>query len=527
MKEILSKVSSRPNKSVNDFNDEERLQEFIKITETGFSGFVYFVVNYVYIYDNQSSGYINFDLWDTDVGAWQNQLDICKMFYEENRVAVLKSRQVGISWLALSYCLFMSVFFPEQQILLLSKGDTEAKALLSRFKRMYGKLPEWMKPENNRQLKNNEQLMELSNGSSVISLPTTGGDSMTFTICLVDEADLIYRSGTTLYQVLLNAEPTIGVKGKLFLISKSDKKRPRSTFKNICRAAMSGKESMYKFGFVPWNVNKDRTAEWYERQRKASFDIDGTLDSLEESYPSDPDEAMTARSSDKKIPFTALRRIFEEREPIPLQLIKNDGLGNLAPFGELRVYLEPQENTKYIILLDPSGGLPHSDDTVITVWDINRVPYKQVLVLSGKIHFSVAASITDTLNGIYGAIGVLYERNNHGHGYQSVMKDNYRNTLLLYNTDEPSNKMAVPEERGFFSTKVGKTIAYSRLEIKIMQQELCIYDRMTFEQLSSIEDSTLSAPKGEYDDHATVIMMLGVVESYLPPSFEMELIKVF
>ena len=173
-----------------------------------------------------------------------------------------------MTWLALAYVLHAMLFTSGSVVLLFSLRDTEATDLLERLKGMYRRLPAWLKfiPFS----EGNDHEWEWPNGSKVRAFPTTAGDSYTATLAVVDEADLV----PDLSRLLGSVKPTIDAGGKLLLLGRVDKKKPESTFKKIYRAAVLGQNG-YKPLFLPWSAGPDRTAEWYEAEKKDSLSSTG------------------------------------------------------------------------------------------------------------------------------------------------------------------------------------------------------------------------------------------------------------
>ena len=265
--------------------------------------------------------------------------------------------------------LYDMLFRPKAVILILSRGEKEAQEQLNRIKEIYHALPYWMKSEVVRDTK---EEWRLANGSVCHSLSSHKGDSFSATHVLIDEAALLYRSNISLKQVLLNLAPTVGQKGKLFLISKTDKSRPESTFTKIYRAAMR-KKTEYTPIFIPYNVVPGRSEEWYKQQRQLSMELDGTLDYVYETYPQNPEEALAPLSVNKRFKKKWLDRCFKEREPL-VHIAGDDVIGEGAeqfdaigmerelPLIEgLKIFDLPEEGESYIVVGDPGEGLSNSD----------------------------------------------------------------------------------------------------------------------------------------------------------------------
>lgn len=244
---------------------------------------LYFVDTYCRVYDALSGAWVPFRLWPAQARA-------LKVIRDNRLVCILKARQLGVTWLALSYALWLMLFHPAATVLLFSRRDDEAIDLLDfRLKGMYALLPPWMKARAVEVDSAHE--WALSNGSRAIAFPTTAGDSYTATLVIGDEFDLVENQDRLLGAV----KPTIDNGGRMLLLSRPDKARPHTAFKNIYRAAKQGLND-WACVFLPWTAHPNRDAAWYEAQRaeigSRTGGEQGTLDVLHEQYPATDAEAL-------------------------------------------------------------------------------------------------------------------------------------------------------------------------------------------------------------------------------------------
>jgi hypothetical protein len=518
----LDTFRRRPDGDPNDYDEQVVVAELVRVSQYSPLNLIYFIVNYCLIYSNDEHKWIPFELWDTDCDPYDNQLDLVQKIFWNQHVASIKSRQIGATWIVLCVFLWLMLFFPRRAILLLSKGEEEAKELMWRLKGIYDHLPEWMKVEKFE--KDSKLEWELSNGSRAKSVSTRGGDSMTFTDALIDEADLIYRSATSLSQVLLNVSPTVGMKGRLVMISKSDKKRPNSTFKAIVRDAMKG-ASKYVFSFIPWYVNPERTADWYESERRASLAIDDTEDHLWESYPSNPLEALAPQSSDKRLPFNWLRNCFNEESQPLYRIIKDeteyDGYEGPQIDG-LVIWKIPELNGSYVVLIDPAEGTPTSNDTAIMVMDV--ITKEEVATYAGKLDPISSGMRADQLAQYYNRAPIMFEANNHGALLGNWLQENASVTLLRGWSPSSSTRSS-KAKLGWKTNMPSKIIMFDQTAKSLHLQDCIINDQRTYHQLSSIEKTTLKAPQGDPDDLA-IVFALGVATIELAlVTFSLDFIK--
>lgn len=111
--------------------------------------------------------------------------------------------------------------------------------------------------------------------------------SYTASLVIVDEADLIDDFG----RLMRSVKPTIDGGGRMVVLSRSNKSKPLSEFKNLYREAKAGRNGWHAI-FLPWWVRPARNAAWYEAQRADIEARTHALDDLHEQYPGTDFEAL-------------------------------------------------------------------------------------------------------------------------------------------------------------------------------------------------------------------------------------------
>ena len=236
----------------------------------------YFIQNYTQIYDSVVKDWIGFELWPF-------QLDALDTLHNNQKVIMLKARQLGLTWLVLAYILWASLFRPIANNLLFSLRETDAKELLgnNRLRGMYKRLPSWMQSG----IKQDQAtLLVLRNESQFRAFATGTGDGYTGTIAFIDEASLIPKLDNQLGRV----KPTIDAGGQLFLLSRANKTDPHNAFHEVFRRAIVG-DNDYIPLFFPWSAHPNRDEAWYARMKRDAV----SLDELYEHYPSTWQEALS------------------------------------------------------------------------------------------------------------------------------------------------------------------------------------------------------------------------------------------
>ncbi|MBP8125781.1 MAG: hypothetical protein KAZ26_24240 [Caldilineaceae bacterium] len=457
--------------------DSQMVAEWVKCGEHPF----YFIKNYCWLFNATEGRWMPFELWPAQ--AWA----INEMFL--NRlVVVLKARQLGLSWLTLSFALWLMLFRPAAVIGIFSRRETDARELLSeRLRGMYNHLPAWMQAKN--VARDSGAWWSLSNGSAAMAFPTSGGRQYTFAFVIVDEADFQPDLPTLMTAV----KPTIDAGARMVLLSTVDKRLPLSMFKAMYRGGKAGRNE-WKAIFLPWHARPARTREWYAAQERDTQANTGSLDDLWQEYPATDAQALSERTLDKRIPPGFIHQCFEEMDPIWTFAMAKiaTALSPMPPrIPGLEVFKAPEVGRRYVIGADPAEGNPGSDPSAADVQD--ALTGEQMAVCSGKIEPTTFADYLALLSEYYNWAPVMVERNNHGHAVIGRIKNDHRKVKLLRGYDR---------RWGWMSNSRGKTLLYTAAVDTFISEDAVLHDFETQSQLASIEADTLRAPEGLHDDHA-------------------------
>jgi len=460
----------------------------------------YFVHNYVSIYDKVDKRWIPFHLWRMQYWAL---LDLHR--YPQN--VILKARQEGFSWLALAYNgLWKMLFRAIAKVGVFSKRDDEAVYMLGdeRMKGMYLRLPPFLQAASI--VKSDGHTFALSNGSVARAFPTTGGDAYAMTDVILDEFDLVPDQNALMRAV----KPTIDGGGSMTIVSRVDKDRPKTEFKQLYRGASSKatvewdpeqpgrlrirrevrEGNGWNAIFCPWYAHPGRDEAWYAREKAETLDRTGSLDDLHEQYPATEEEALAARTLNKRISFEWLKRCYDKRTPLNI-----DEVAGAPAIPGLEVYKAPEQGHRYGVGVDPAEGNPTSDDSAIEVLDLENG--EQVCVLAGKFEPSTTAYYAHRLGQWYNNAPLMVERNNHGHAVLLWLKDNSPLKVMVGTDRRP----------GWLDTTSGKAMLYDNGADHFHDGTTIVHSETSYLQIASIEGSTLKAPEGEHDDRSVAYML--------------------
>ena len=187
---------------------------------------------------------------------WDHLIDIAEKLTSERLIVILKARQIGFSWLIAAYAAWLARFHEGAVILMLSKGQDEAKALLGKVRFILVNLPDTWQVKFGADSKSEIEIPEMN--SKIVALPATedAGRSETATVVVQDEADFHEYLDANYAAV----KPTIDAGGQLIQGSTSNKRKMISLFKELYRGAP---DNGYAKVFLGWDVRPCRDKKWY------------------------------------------------------------------------------------------------------------------------------------------------------------------------------------------------------------------------------------------------------------------------
>lgn len=255
-------------------------------------------------YADDPAGFIDSCIWIDDAqgdGAsgvmpfhlWPAQKDMLAAMASEPRLLILKARQLGITWLACAYALWLCLHRPARLVLTFSIGQDEANEMMRRISGMYHRLPAAVKASLPGVVKDNTEEMAWENGSRIASLPSrqTSGSGYTASLIILDE----FAKNPNARALYTAVKPTIDSGGKMIVLSTAHGRG--NLFHDLVTRAVSG-EGRFAFRFLPWWSRPGRDAAWYAQTEADA--VDSAL--MKQEYPASPDEAFEATEVDAFLP---------------------------------------------------------------------------------------------------------------------------------------------------------------------------------------------------------------------------------
>ncbi len=448
------------------------------------------------------------------------QIDTLHKFDTKRKVIILKSRQMGISWLCCADVLHEALFSAAHWILIISKREQDAYDLMERIQFMFKYLPAWMKPKITGW---NKGMIAFDNDSKIESQPTTkdAGRGRPPSRLIVDEYAFCRYDA----DLLNSAETALSHGGRAVLLSTAN--GYGNEFARVWMGAVRKENNFYPH-FLAWFAYPGRTAEWLAEETKGwqswrvfqeypgtweeafrqtgrpVFDYDSlalTASSVKAFDLSDEEEAYKFLDLDKieKAPMFFARDKDEEGN---VEEVEGTQHMLLRYRHCLFIYQRPELETSYLIGADVAEGLVHGDNSSVTV--INRTTGEEVASWYGKLKPHEFAALLHELAQLYPGL-LLPERNNHGQTVCNLL-EMWHSPHLHFSKpvwDRQSGKKIKDRKSGWETTAGNKTVMIDELAMAL---KLCHYRPASpfflreAEKYETQDDGRYSAPEGFTDD---------------------------
>ena len=231
---------------------------------------------YVKILDATTNQIIPYEMWP-------HLVEFINAIFTYSQVIVLKSRQVGISWTIAAIAIFWC-YKTGANVIMISKGEAEAKELLRKARFIYSQLPKHLQIEIERE--GSETVSFKNRRSRIHTLPSTeyAGVGETASLVIWDENEFHPNDEEN----WAHLKPTIDAGAHGIVVSTTEPTKLNSHFKTLWRNAREGKNNFHPI-FIGWDAVPNRDTEWLERVRK-DYDLEWQFKA---NYPATEEEALS------------------------------------------------------------------------------------------------------------------------------------------------------------------------------------------------------------------------------------------
>ena len=448
--------------------------------------FEYFCSTYVYI-KHPSRGRTKLDLFDS-------QRDSVELWINHRYSLMLKARQLGFSTLVSVFSFWLTFFYDDRVIIMLSRTERDAIKLLQKAKYAYRFLPEWMKfrgpPVNMTQTK-----IEFANESYIESLPSASDPARGESVYLAVIDELAYLPNSE--EAWASIEPIADIGGRVIALSTANGEG--NLFHSLWVGATTG-ANRFKEMFHPWSAN-GRDQDWYDKKKE-----DLPEWQMAQEYPDNPDDAFL-KSGRPVFSLDVLRSMVTETPMSRGFLAKHRQWQYVEELGgPLRIWRWPEEDGRYGIGADPSQGLEHGDFSAIHV--INARNGQVVAVWHGRIDPDLLGTdVLAPLGRMYNSALIGVENNNHG---LSAVKALHRSKYHpIYMQRSPRYKRSVPTDLlGWRTSSISKPLMVDELNANLRDGSVVLWDAETIAELRTFVRDDKGKMQGSPFDDRTISLSI-------------------
>lgn len=438
-------------------------------------------------------GLIPFELRDA-------QRETLRTVMANQKVIILKARQIGFSTLFANYVLWRAMFRPDQLIIILSRRGDDATDFLSKAKTAYDHLPEWMRGRlpNTR---DHMQIMEFPNGSRIESFPSKDNPARgrSASLIIVDEWAFLENPE----EAWASIEPIADIGGDIVGLSTAN--GSGDFFHQMWIKARTGASSFVPI-FFPFNAVPERDDAWYEQKQ-----LDLLPWQLAQEYPRSEDEAFI-KSGNPVFDVDMLDAMPTVEPKRGFLWIPNPSRRYAefrpSPNGELRLWEPPTEGGVYVVGADVAEGLEHGDFSVAAV--VDNQSGKLVAVWHGHIDPDLFGSdVLPQLGWWYRNALIGVEVNNHGlTTLKALQRAGYEN--IYHRELHDQRTLQVTRKIGWRTQANTKPLLVDDLNRALRDGTLRVMDAETIAELKTfVRDEKGGMHGSPYDDRT---IALGIAE---------------
>lgn len=462
------------------------------------------------------------------------QQEALSTFRDNRYVIVLKARQLGLTTIAMGYALWMLLFRPGSNIVLVSKNQTTADKALELLDFMYQFLPESVRargpvPENTAAKHHSYRFPDgmVSQITSYAATKTVAA-GQTASLVIWDEAALAEYQEDVLRTLL----PTTDAGGSLIVFSTA--RGGHNTFARLYRDGARGENEFVPL-FYPWNRSRMVSEADYEA-KKRSLRAEPWLFYAE--YPSSPDEAF--RQSGR----TRFANIPEEEdcEKYPLrgrlEWSGSDVTFEMDEEGPFRFLAEavdgPPRGATAVVTIDPASGTGGDYTAMVGGWwTDDGTPLRGAYWHSNLVEPAEAADEAAKLGRFFSdsagmdALMVVEKQGGYGDTLIHELRENLYYQNLYRFTYTGHRKYRSEQSYGFPMTFARRPLVIDALArwVDVNGQVMRGIDPLLRQELSAFvirDDGKMQADAGMYDDMvmATAIWVYVLAERGMRATIE-------
>lgn len=452
---------------------------------------------------------------DKSVPLYNRQKDFVNLFRKEHHLIVLKSRQTGLSTITQMICAYLTVFYKNIVIGVISKSGSESTDFCKKVSSMIDSLPLWLKPKFE---KRTEQSFILDNGSKFYASQVNESNpegvlrGYVINLLILDEAAFIPRiddAYTACAPTLFNAQKLAKQQNIPFgtiIISTPNKTIGKGKWYYETWKSAINNESIFKPFKLHWTMVDEykNDPDWYKTQCRLLNNVKWKI------------------AQELNMQFVASNNSFFESNIIELlnkcyiDPINTISVGRYS----LKIFEAPQKDKFYLISIDTAseGG---ADSSAIIVNEFETMAQVAEFKHS-NIRVDDFCEVVAKVATIYSNNLIIPESNSYGNQVCEYLtnKEGFFNIYkqeVKQNTIEKSKKKKF--RYGIYTGPQNRPLIIDALYTTVVQNPNIVRSEALALELIGLVDKNnkVEADDGEHDDLAICLGFGSYVKLYDPP----------
>ena len=382
------------------------------------------------------------------------QKDLFNTLRTENRVIILKARQMGFSTAACAWIYHKTITTPGTTSAIIGYNSDLTKELLDKIKMFYSTTPISMRPTIQYNSKTEISFPKIN--SKIIVLPSTDNVGRGYTIhnALLTELAM-WEKAEEKMAALTNAVPT---DGKIIIES-----TPRGAG-NLYHRMWSMKDNGYtkkEYGWW-WGYTEEELEQKRKENDPMKFAEEYELNFLATGRPVFDQQAVARQR----------RNVLEAGDTIT----HRDGSQAFVKAKDNWViYKEPEPNRIYVVGVDTSEGVTGGDYSVAVIFD--RMSGEEVAFYRYLIAPDKFGEILDKMGRYFNNAFMVVEINNHGLTVLTILKQMLYPSLYFRPTKFDSLASSWSDKMGWKTTVVTRPLMIDDLNQAIREDQLTVHSK--------------------------------------------------
>ncbi|MDQ3222790.1 MAG: terminase family protein [Gemmatimonadota bacterium] len=429
------------------------------------------------------------------------QRETVRAFLAEDKVLILKARQIGFTTVVMAFCLWSAIFRPDFRVIILNRREKDAVKNLNMAMYAWEHMDKRFRSLLAQRTNANQLEAKFDNGSSIVSYPSNNNPARgdTASLMILDEWAFMPNPD----EAWASVEPVTDIGGRIVALSTAN--GWGNMFHQTWVNSERGENDFYRL-FYPWSAVPDRDEAWYAQKARSTPEW-----MLHQEYPSDPDTAFI-KSGNAVFPLDSISQ-YKRRKP---ELYELDGPeDHLRRFevrqvtdGYLGVYEPPVIGKVYVIGADTSAGLEHGDYSSAHVIRADANP-AVVAHWHGLVDPDLYGRHLCRLGYWYNKALLAPEANNTGIAViNAIKRANYPRVYRRRSLDRMVDRSQ--DQLGFWTSKATKPLIISDLGQMLREGSLALEDGPTLAELRTYVRDAQGATHGSPHDDRVVSLAIAV-----------------